>query len=82
MIRFVQITFDAVSADLRLRRLLCGKALPFRRTCLLKNLFRAGWKAEPYTLRGTARRVRHWPESRRLSAQQGGRAALSTRLSC
>jgi hypothetical protein len=78
----VQITLDSANDDLRLRRLLCGKALPFRRTCVLKNLFRAGWQAQPSSLRGTARGARHWPESRRLSAQQGGRAAVSTRLSC
>jgi hypothetical protein len=67
---------------LRLRRLTCGKAAPFRRTRVLSNLFRAGWKAEPSSLRGREARLRHWPESRRLSASQGGRAALSNDASC
>jgi hypothetical protein len=48
----VQITIDLMSDDLRLRRLLCGKALPFRRTSVLKNLYHEGWKAEPSSLRG------------------------------
>ena len=30
--------------------------------------------------RGRERRMGHWPESRRLSARQGGRAALGARL--
>ena len=81
----VQITLDPFGDDLRLRRPSadgCGKASPFRRACVLKNLLPAGWKAEPSSLRGGARTIQHWPESRRLSAQRGGRAALCTRVSC
>ena len=43
--RPVQIAVDPVNDDMRLRRLLRGKALPFRRRCALKNFLRAGWKA-------------------------------------
>jgi hypothetical protein len=77
--RLVQITLDRVGDRLRLRRLMCGKAAPFRKACVLKNLLRAGWKAQPSSLRGGGRRLPHWPESRRLSARQGGRAALCAR---
>jgi hypothetical protein len=79
--RFVQITLVTVGDELRLRRLICGKAEPFRKTPHLNNLLRAGWKAEPSSLRGGGRRVRSWPESRRLSANQGGRAAPSAGVS-
>jgi hypothetical protein len=47
-----QITFASVGHNLRLRRVTCGKALPFRQTLYLANLLRAGWKAEPSSLRG------------------------------
>jgi len=75
----IQITLDPVSDDLRLRRLPCGKALPSRRACVQKILLRAGWKAEPSSLLGGEGRLRRWPESQRLSANQGGRAAFSPR---
>ncbi len=77
--KLVQITLDRVGDGLRLRRLMCGKASPFRGAGVLKNLLRAGWKAEPSSLCGGGRGLRHWPESRRLSARQGGGAALSAR---
>jgi len=32
---------------MRLRRLTCGKALPFRKAFQLCNLSLAGWKAQP-----------------------------------
>ena len=63
---------------LRLRRLLCGKALPFRRADVPSNLLGAGWKAQPSSLRQKKREGKHAAESRRLSAQRGGRAALQT----
>ena len=40
-IKLVQITLREFSVDRRLRRLLCGKAVPFRRWGLLTNLIRA-----------------------------------------
>jgi hypothetical protein len=51
-VELVRITVGPINDDLRLRHLICGKASPFRRTCALKNLLRAGWKAEPSSLRG------------------------------
>ena len=51
----VQITLARFNDDLRLRRLMRGTASPFRRTCALNNLLRAGWKAEPSSLRGGGR---------------------------
>ena len=39
-------------SDLRLRRLICGKALPFRTRCVPNNFLPAGWKAEPSSLSG------------------------------
>jgi hypothetical protein len=78
---FVQIAFVAVGDDLRLRRLTCGKALPFRKTPDLNNLLLAGWKAKPSSLQAEGQGARHWPESRRLSASRGGRAALSVGVS-
>ena len=38
--------------ELRLRRLTCGKAVPFRRTPDLCNFVRRGWKAKPSSRRG------------------------------
>jgi hypothetical protein len=55
--RLVQITRAPASYDVRLRRLPCGKASPFRRTTALVNLLRAGWKAEPSSLRGGGRKA-------------------------
>jgi len=37
----VQISQRSARHDLQLRRLLCGKALPFRRAFVVTNLFRA-----------------------------------------
>jgi hypothetical protein len=51
-LRLVQITLNEVGAELRLRRLLCEKALPFRCPCTLTNLLRALWKAAPSRRRG------------------------------
>ena len=78
MPKLVQIAVGHFHDGLRLRRLICGKASPFRRTCALDNLLRAGWKAEPSSLRGGEGMGPHWPESRRLSARGGGEAALRT----
>jgi len=78
--RFVQIPLGRVNDDLRLCRLICGKAAPFRRTCTLRNLLRAGWKAQPSSLRGGGERLKRRRESRRLSASRGGRAAVTTGL--
>ena len=50
--RLVQIALVTVGDELRLRRLTCGKPLAFRRTPGLNNLLRAGWKAQPSSLRG------------------------------
>jgi hypothetical protein len=47
---------------------------------MLSNLFHAGWKAQPSSLRGGGTRLQHRPGSQRLSASQGGRAALSNAL--
>jgi hypothetical protein len=68
--------------DLRLGRLTCGKALPFRKPPILNNVLCAGWKARPSSLRRGKQELRIWPESRRLSASQGGRAALSAYRNC
>ena len=79
-VRLVQITLNCVNDDLRLRRLTCGKASPFRRTGVLSNFFHAGWKAEPSSRHGRGAWLRHWPESRRLSASRGGGAALGNNV--
>ena len=50
--RLVQITLNRGNDDPRLRRLTCGKASPFRSASVPNNLLRAGWKAEPSSLRG------------------------------
>jgi len=50
--RLVQLTHDPATCDLRLRRLLRGKAGPFRRAGALDNLLPPGWKAQPSSLRG------------------------------
>ena len=76
------LTLVDFNGDLRLRRLICGKASPFRWTRAPDNLLRAGWKAEPSSLRGAKRKVWNWPESRRLSARQGGRAAVGNSDGC
>ena len=47
----VQNTVCALADDLRLRRLLGGKAAPFRSRPLRINLVRAAWKAMPSTPR-------------------------------
>jgi hypothetical protein len=65
---------DDARDSLRLRRLICGKALPFRKACLLKDLLPAGWKAQPSSQRGGGE-GKHCLESQRLSAHRGGRAA-------
>ena len=70
LLRLVQITLNGAGVDLRLRRLLCGKAAPFRGASALTNLLRAGWKAQPSSLRGGGGMRWAWPESQRLSAQQ------------
>jgi len=43
----VQITKRRLRGDMRLRRLLCGKAAPFRRRRPRTNLLRPAWKAQP-----------------------------------
>jgi len=48
----------------------------------MNNLLRAGWKAEPSSLPGGGRGLRHRMESRRLSASRGGRAALGAGMRC
>jgi hypothetical protein len=53
----VQITLVTVCDDLRLRRLTYGKPLPFRWASDRNSLVRAGWKAEPTSLRGRGRGV-------------------------
>jgi hypothetical protein len=55
--RLVQVTRYPASYDVRLRRLLCGKASPFRGTTVLVNLLHAGWKAQPSSLRGEGRKA-------------------------
>jgi len=77
----LQITLVTLGDDLRLRRLTCGKALPFRKTSELSNLLLAGWKAEPSSLRAGGNGVRHRPESRRLFRRLTGRAALCVGVS-
>ena len=68
--RLVQITLNGAGVDLRLRRLMCGKAGPFRGASSLTDLLRAGWKAEPSSLPGGGDMRWAWPESQRLSAKQ------------
>jgi len=65
-----QIVLVTDRDDLRLRRLTCGKALPFRGAPDESDLLRAGRKAQPSGLRRGGRRVQDWPKSRRLSASQ------------
>jgi hypothetical protein len=48
----VQVTLVTAGNDLRLCRLTCGKALPFRSAPEMNNLLRAGWVAEPPSQRG------------------------------
>jgi hypothetical protein len=55
--RLVQIKPSLVDDPLRLRRLICGKASPFRATGIRNNLIRAGWKAQPSSLCGQGRRA-------------------------
>jgi hypothetical protein len=43
---------DPVGHDMRLCRLLRGKALPFREAGILNSLLHAGWEAQPSSLRG------------------------------
>jgi len=73
--KFVRITRAVAGDNLRLRRVTCRKALPFRRTPSVDNLLRSGWEAQPPSRSGGGPRVPDWPESRRLSASQGGKAA-------
>ena len=73
--RLVQITVGTPGDELRLCRLTCGKAAPFRRTADLNDLLGAGWKAQPSSLRRGGGKVWDRPESRRLSASRDGRAA-------
>jgi len=79
MTGLVQITLDPADGNLRLRRLLCGKASPFRGACLSNNFLRAGWKAQPSSRRGGGR-MQPGPESQRLSAERGGKAVLRSRI--
>jgi hypothetical protein len=74
--RLVQIMLDPADGNLRLRRPLCGKASPFRDGGVPSNFLLAGWKAEPYSLRGGGRKkaaLAGKPEAFRTA---GGRAAL------
>jgi hypothetical protein len=68
------------SVRLRLGRLLCGKALPFRSGKAITNLLRAAWKAEPSRRRGEEESGQAGPERRSLSAQRGGRAGWNTKI--
>ena len=77
----VQITVWRMTDDLRLRRLLCGKAPPFRGGEITANLLRAVWKAEPPRRCGGRRNGQTGPERQSLSAQRSGRAAWSTTAS-
>jgi hypothetical protein len=61
---------NPVGGNPRLRRSLCGKASPFRGTCVPNNFLRAGWKAQPSSLRGGGEKRLRRPESQRLSAQR------------
>jgi hypothetical protein len=68
--KLVQITLVGAGDELGLHRLICGEALPFRRTPDLNNLLRLVVGAHgPYRLRKGRQRVRDWPESRRLFRQ-------------
>jgi len=51
MTRLLEVTIRPFEDELRLRRLLCGKALPFRGVRDLVIPLGAGWKAEPSSLR-------------------------------
>ena len=53
--RLVQIAQQPTGPDARLRRLLCGKALPFRRMGTSDDLLHPGWQAEPSSLGGGKR---------------------------
>jgi len=75
VLRFAQITVGPVNDNLGLRRLLCGKASPLRGTCALNNLLRAVHQLTDCAEEGGSQRR---PESRRLSAKRGRRAALRT----
>ena len=64
------MTLLSAGDDLRLRRLTCGKASPFRWTPEKYNLCLAGWEAKPPSQRGGGPKLQNRPESRRLSASQ------------
>jgi hypothetical protein len=49
---------------------------PNRRTGVMSNLFHAGWKTEPSSLRGRGARLRPWPESRRTCKRIGSGAVI------
>ena len=51
-LKLVQITVTPLTGDLRLRRLLCGKAPPFRGGRTPTTPLRATWKAQPSKGRG------------------------------
>jgi hypothetical protein len=77
-LRLVQITFEPAGQDVRLRRLLCGKAAPFRRRVSKPNSFFAGWKAGPSSRRRGGKEV-SWAASpdvsfppRRIGASSSG----------
>jgi hypothetical protein len=67
--------FDPRNDRLRLRRLTCGKASPFRTTCILGDFLCAGRKAEPSGRLGEGEgpRLVGKPEAFRKSGRQSRR---------
>src|SRR5579863_627237 len=82
MTKLVQITLNGPAVDLRLRRLLCGKAEPFRGDWVQANLLRLGWKAEPSSRGGgkkcaePVRKAGGFPHSRRQSRTDNSTVSL------
>src|SRR5208337_4764106 len=77
--RLVQITLDRVGADQRLCRPAVRKGFAFPWRLHINQLPQRRLEGTAFQTTLRKRNGGAWPESRRLSAQRGGRAALATR---
>jgi hypothetical protein len=71
----VQIEFFGLGSEMRLCRLLCGRALPFREPQSKANLFSLGAKAEPSRPARTLK-CAHLPGKPQAFRTAGGEAAV------
>jgi hypothetical protein len=71
----VQITLAPLGGYLRLRRLLCGKAAPFRRACVPDNFLRTGRKA--FRPVRSKKKESAWAGKPEAFRTAGGEAALN-----